>query len=114
MRSGFLDIYPTFRKESTKDCRQSANRLQALDVVSVMAISSSIESVRDLIAIPAEIEAVLCLYAKQHPEDAPGIEKVLRFRTLVREEFYRLVRESEEAATSRDRRSNSGSFEPPT
>jgi hypothetical protein len=63
--SGFLDIYPTFRKESTKDCRQSANRLQALDVVSVMAISSSIESVRDLIAVPAEIEAVLCLYAKQ-------------------------------------------------
>jgi hypothetical protein len=63
---GFLDIYPTFRKESTKDCRQSANRLQALDVVSVMAISSSIESVRDLIAVPAEIEAVpLCKAASR-------------------------------------------------
>jgi hypothetical protein len=34
----------------------------------------------NLIAVPPEIEAVLCLYAKHHPEDAPGIEKVLSFR----------------------------------
>jgi hypothetical protein len=48
-----------------------------------------------LIAVPPEIEAVLCLYAKHHPEDARGIERVLRFRKRVREEFDRLVRESE-------------------
>jgi hypothetical protein len=48
-----------------------------------------------LIAVPPEIEAVLCLYAKHHPEDARGIERVLRFRKHVREEFDRLVRESE-------------------
>ncbi len=48
-----------------------------------------------LIAVPPEIEAVLCLYAKHHPEDAPGIEKVLSFRKRVWEEFDRLVRESE-------------------
>jgi hypothetical protein len=36
-----------------------------------------------LIAVPPEIEAVLCLYAKHHPEDASGIEKVLSFRKRV-------------------------------
>jgi hypothetical protein len=52
----------------------------------------------NLIAVPPEIEAVLCLYAKHHPEDAPGIEKVLSFRKRVRAEFDRLVRESEPPA----------------
>src|SRR6266404_3063122 len=51
----------------------------------------SIESVRDLIAVPPKIEALLSLYAKHHPEDAEGIEKVLGFRKRVREEFDRLV-----------------------
>jgi hypothetical protein len=55
--------------------------------------AASVESIRDLIAVPPEIEAVLCLYAKHHPEDARGIEKVLGFRKRVREEFDRLVRE---------------------
>ena len=62
--------------------------------------AASIESVRDLIAVPPEIETVLCLYAKHHPEGASGIEKVLRFRKRVREEFDRLVRESESAKTN--------------
>jgi hypothetical protein len=58
---------------------------------------ASIESVRDLIAVPPEIEAALRRYASHHPEDAQGIEKVLNFRKRVREEFDRLVRESEAA-----------------
>ena len=58
----------------------------------------SIESVRDLIAVPPEIEAVLGLNAKHHPGYAPGIEKVLSFRKRVRAEFDRLVRESEPPA----------------
>ena len=37
-------------------------------------------------------------YAKHHPEDALGIEKVLGFRKRVRAEFDRLVRESESPA----------------
>lgn len=57
--------------------------------------ADSVESVRELIAVPPEIEAVLCLYAKRHPEDARGIERVLKFRKRVREEFGRLVRKSE-------------------
>ena len=51
-----------------------------------------------LIAVPPEIEAVLCLYAKHHPEDVSGIEKVLSFRKRVRAEFDRLVHESEPPA----------------
>ena len=60
--------------------------------------AASVEAVRDLIAVPPEIEAVLFLYAKGHPEDVRGIEKVLRFRRRVREEFDRLVRASEKPA----------------
>jgi hypothetical protein len=56
--------------------------------------SASVESIRELIAVPPEIEAVLLLYAKQHQEDARGIEKVLAFRKRVREEFDRLLREA--------------------
>jgi hypothetical protein len=55
--------------------------------------AASVESVRELIAVPPEIEDVLHLYAKRHPEDARGIEKVLSFRKRVREEFDRLVEE---------------------
>jgi hypothetical protein len=44
------------------------------------------------------IERTLELNLRQHPEDARGIEKVLGFRKRVREEFDRLVRESEKAA----------------
>jgi hypothetical protein len=51
-----------------------------------------------LITVPPEIEAVLYLYARHHPEDASGIEKVLSFRKRVRAEFDRLVRESEPPA----------------
>jgi hypothetical protein len=60
--------------------------------------AASIESVRELIAVPPEIEAVLCLYATRHPEDARGIERVLRFRKRVREEFDRLVCASQKLA----------------
>ena len=61
--------------------------------------AASVESIRDLIAVPPEIEAALCLYARHHPEDARGIEKVLSFRKRVREEFDRLVRESKPPTT---------------
>jgi hypothetical protein len=49
------------------------------------------ESIRELIAIPQETEEALTLYARRHPEDAYGIERVLRFRKRVAEEFDCLV-----------------------
>jgi hypothetical protein len=59
------------------------------------------KSLRDAVSspeVPPQIEAVRCLYAKHHPEDALGIEIVLGFRKRVRAEFDRLVRESEKLA----------------
>ena len=38
-------------------------------------------------------------YMRTHPEDAAGIEKVLRFRQRVREEFDRLIREAREQSS---------------
>jgi hypothetical protein len=56
--------------------------------------ASSVEDVRDLIAVSPRIEAALKRYMGEHPEDAPGIEKMLGFRKRVMEEFDRLVCES--------------------
>jgi hypothetical protein len=52
----------------------------------------TVESIRELIGIPPETEEVLVAYAHQHPEDAIGIERVLKFRRRVGEEFERLIR----------------------
>ena len=43
----------------------------------------TVESIRELIGIPPETEEVLVAYAHQHPEDAIGIERVLKFRRRV-------------------------------
>ena len=51
----------------------------------------TVESIRELIAVPPGIEAALQLYMSRHSEDARGIEKVLRFRQRVRAEFDRLA-----------------------
>jgi hypothetical protein len=55
---------------------------------------NTVESVRELIAVPPETEAALLLYAQENPEDAPGIERVLQFRHHVAKEFERLAAES--------------------
>lgn len=54
----------------------------------------TVESIRELIAVPANIENALTLYVSQHPEDARGIEKVFSFRKRVREEFDQLAHAS--------------------
>ena len=55
----------------------------------------TVESIRELIAVPPKIEQALRQYVRRHPEDAEAIEKVLSFRKRVREEFDRLARKSE-------------------
>jgi hypothetical protein len=52
----------------------------------------TVESVRELIAVPPRMETALILYAQRNPEDARGIERVLQFRRRVAEEFERLTR----------------------
>ena len=54
--------------------------------------SCTIESIRDLISVPPEIEAALLAYANRYPKDGQRIHCVLRFRQQVAEEFERLVR----------------------
>jgi hypothetical protein len=57
--------------------------------------AASVEAIWELIGVSPRTEHVLRFYMRKHPEDARGIEKVLSFRKRVREEFDRLVGESE-------------------
>jgi hypothetical protein len=51
----------------------------------------TVESFRELIAIPRAIEEALMLYARKYVEDGSGIERLFKFRRRVAEEFERLV-----------------------
>ena len=59
---------------------------------------STVETIRELIAIPAETEEHFRSYAACYPEDQSAIERVIEFRRRVGEEFDRLVRASERSA----------------
>lgn len=56
---------------------------------------STVETIRELIAIPAETEEYFRSYVAHHPEEESPIERVIEFRRRVGEEFDRMVRESE-------------------
>ncbi len=51
----------------------------------------TLHALRELIAAPPAIEAVLLAYAEQYPEEVVGIHGVLKFRRRVPEEFERHV-----------------------
>ena len=57
----------------------------------VMYGSCTIESIRDLISVPSEIESALLAYANRFPKDGERIHCVLQFRRKVAQEFERLV-----------------------
>jgi hypothetical protein len=73
------------------DCTASAREEARILFEMMIRKREAVESIRELIAIPPEIEEALTLYARKYPEDAFGIEPVIRFRRLVGEEFERLV-----------------------
>ena len=78
--------------------RASTPRQEARNLFALVGRSGvTVESIRELITVPPDIERTLQLYLRRHPEDAPGIEKVLSFRARVREEFDRLVCEGDES-----------------
>jgi hypothetical protein len=52
---------------------------------------ATLDSVRELISVPSDIEGILRLYASQNPSEASGVVRMLRFRQSVSEEFERLV-----------------------
>lgn len=49
------------------------------------------EEVRELIAVPPGAMCALLSYCRKHPAEREGIERVLRFRRRVAEEFEKLV-----------------------
>jgi hypothetical protein len=53
--------------------------------------SSTVESMRDLISVPQEIESALLAYADRYPKDGQRIHCVLQFRRRVGQEFERLL-----------------------
>jgi hypothetical protein len=53
--------------------------------------SCTVESMRDLISVPPEIEAALLAYADHYPKDGDRIRCVLRFRRRVGVEFEKLL-----------------------
>jgi len=52
---------------------------------------TTVEAIRELIAIPAETEELFRSYAARHPEDDSPIVRVIEFRRRVGEEFERLI-----------------------
>jgi hypothetical protein len=56
-----------------------ADRAQKL-LMLVGRNGDTIESIRELIAVPPEIERTLRLFVLEHPEESDGVERVLEFR----------------------------------
>jgi hypothetical protein len=51
----------------------------------------SADSIRELIAVPPQIEALLWNFVKQYPTERRLVEKTIRFRQCLGEEFERLL-----------------------
>jgi hypothetical protein len=62
-----------------------------LSLLKLLDTGSTVEEIRDLIAVPAPIEEALRAFARAHPEEAHFIDRALMFRQTVLEEFNRLV-----------------------
>jgi hypothetical protein len=56
--------------------------------------SDTVEGVRELIAVPSEVEATLRKFAKRHPEERRGIERILEYRRRVLTEYEKLIASS--------------------
>lgn len=72
--------------------RNSASRIEARALlVMVGRQDTTLETVRELISVPPEVEALLRAYALANPAEAGELETGLRFRRRVLEEFERLT-----------------------
>jgi hypothetical protein len=71
---------------------QSA-RAEARALVPLLRAGSTVEELRELISVAPRVEHALRAFALANPEEAHGIERSLKFRFLVAQEFERLVRE---------------------
>jgi hypothetical protein len=91
------DFSPAAEYSSPWLDRAVAPREEAVSLFALIGRNGdTVESVRELIAVPPRMEAALLLYAERNPEDARGIERVLEFRRRVAEEFERLQEQKRE------------------
>jgi hypothetical protein len=73
--------------------RQSA-KAEALGLYRMLGHDgNTVEELRELISVPPKIECALCAFARAHPEEAHCINRNLKFRSRVLQEFERLVRD---------------------
>jgi hypothetical protein len=80
------------------DARSEARNLLAL----VGRNGDTVDSIRELIAVPSDIERTLRLFLRQYPEDSDGVERVLEFRKRVAQEFEQLTSRRESTITIQD------------
>jgi len=73
--------------------------------------SCTVESMRDLISVPPEIEAAVLAYADHYPKDGDRIRCVLRFRRRVGVEFEKLLQCDMPLTESRNTDVNEGGLE---
>ena len=86
------DFSPAAEYSSPWLDRPVAPREEAISLFALIGRNGdTVESVRELIAVPPCVEATLLGYAERNPEDCFGIERVLQFRRRVAEEFERLL-----------------------
>jgi hypothetical protein len=89
------DFSPAAEYSSPWLDRAIAPREEALTLFALVGRNGdTVESVRELIAVPPRIEPALLLDAERNPEDARGVERVLQFRRRVAEEFEQLATDS--------------------
>jgi hypothetical protein len=72
--------------------------------------SCTVESIRELISVPPDIEVALIAYANHYPKDGDRIRCVLRFRRKVGVEFERLLQCAMPPTESRNTDVNEGGF----
>jgi hypothetical protein len=73
--------------------------------------SCTVESIRELISVPPDIEAALIAYADHYPKDGDRIRCVLRFRRKVGVEFERLLQSNTPVTDLRDTDADEGGLE---
>ena len=66
-------------------------RAEARGLLRLLLAGSTVEELRELIAVPPRIERVLQAYTRAYPEEAPSVERNLKFTRVVAGEFARLV-----------------------
>ena len=110
--TSFRNAIPRYKPRTKSDgwlfAAGSAREEARIMIEMMRRTGASIEDTRELIEVPQKQQAALRLYALSNPEDAAGIERALKFRKRVAQEFERLL--AAPLCSASDRQSFSGQF----